>query len=407
MERTRRTQLRRGTRIVSLMAAAVMVVALVPGSALAYHPTGDIKVGKDYLNNNANRFHPGDRTMYVGQTATFTFAAGAHNVDQASAPAGATSFRSPNAGAGNSEAVGSTWTYAFAQPGTYWCFCNIHAGAGDTPTTFDANGEPANGKMVGRVVVQNDTTGPAWGAGGPTASAVSASQIDLTWPAATDAETGIQTYRVYEATGATRPAKPATPAATPTATSLSRSGLTSGTHYWYWVTAVNGAGTPSSSDQLMDATTSSVAASATATGVVKFAVSTTLAISVTPDVLDLGVVSPAAAAAGVQTVNVKSNDTWSLSVKAVGRDGVDGAPGDDASFTGAGGSTIPIGRLTWKVGAAAPAPMSDASASVLSGQPATSSAGTDSIVDLSLQILYSDPVALDYQTVVLYTATQP
>lgn len=398
-----------GGRGIALIAAIAVIVVLVPGTALANHTTAVIESGRDYLGNTANRFHNANKTMHVGQTATFAFVAGSHNtgIDTTSLPGGSAAFRSPQFAGAGAEPLTSTYNYTFAVAGTYNYYCSIHASQSDTVTTYDANGVPANGKMVGRITVSVDSSAPTWNAGTPTATAVSASQIDLTWPAATDAETGLSQYRVYEATGATRPAKPGTASATPTGTTLSRTGLTSGLHYWYWVTAVNGAGLVSATDQLMDATTSSVAASATASGVVKFAVNPTLSITVSPAILDLGTVNPAAASIGTQIVNVKSNDVWSLTLKSIGRDSVDGAPGDDAVFTGAGGLTIPISRLSWKVGAGALTPSSDTAATIRSAQPVTSSAGTDTSVDLSLLVQFSDPVAIDYQTVLLYTATQP
>jgi len=399
----------RGGRGIALIAAIAVIVVLVPGTALANHGTSVIEAGRTYTGATGNFFHIANKTMYVGQTATFSFAAGSHNtgIDTGSLPGGAAAFRSPQFAGGGAEPLSSTYTYTFAVAGTYNYYCSVHASQGDTATTYDANGVPANNKMVGRITVATDASAPTWAAGTPTATAVSASQIDLTWPAASDAETGISQYRVYEATGATRPAKPGTASATPAGTSLSRTGLTAGVHYWYWVTAVNGAGLTSASDQLMDATTSSVAASATASGVVKFAVNPTLSITVSPAVLDLGTVNPAAASTGTQIVNVKSNDVWSLTLKSIGRDGVDGAPGDDAVFTGAGGMTIPMSRMTWKIGAGAWTACSDTAATLLSAQPVTSSAGTDTNVDLSLLVQFSDPTATDYQTVLLYTATQP
>ena len=409
MYRSGHRGVRQGGRAIAMIAAIAVIVVMVPGTALANHGTAAIEVGRTYTGATGNFFHIANKTMYVGQTATFSFVAGSHNVgiDTGSLPGGAAAFRSPQFAGGGAEPLSSTYNYAFAVAGTYNYYCSVHASQADTATTYDANGVPANGKMVGRITVTTDASAPTWAAGTPTATAVSASQIDLTWPAASDAETGISQYRVYEATGATRPAKPGTASATPTGTSLSRTGLTSGLHYWYWVTAVNGAGLVSATDQLMDATTSSVAASATASGVVMFAVNPTLSITVSPAILDLGTVNPAAASTGTQIVNVKSNDVWSLTLKSIGRDAVDGAPGDDAVFTGAGGATIPVSRLSWKVGAGSPAACSDTAATVLSAQSATSPSGTNTSVDLSLLVQYSDPVAIDYQTVLLYTATQP
>jgi chitodextrinase len=66
-----------------------------------------------------------------------------------------------------------------------------------------------------------------------TATAVSASQIDLSWTAASDPESGVASYKVY---------RNGTVVATPTGTSFSDTGLAGSTSYTYQVSAVNGAG---------------------------------------------------------------------------------------------------------------------------------------------------------------------
>ena len=162
-----------------------------------------------------------------------------------------------------------------------------------------------------------------------------------------------------------------------------------------------------STDQLADATTPAVAASGSATAVVRFAVNPALAIRVSPATLDLGAVSPEASASGTHTVNVKSNDTWSLRMKSVGRNGGDESPGEDAVFASGSGKTIPVGRMSWNVGTGTPAAVSDSDAALLAGQLPTPHAGVDALVNLTLAVQYSDPVATDYQTVLLYTVTQP
>lgn len=402
-------------RLLVVLVGIGLLAALPVAPAFAFHggPDSDIRVGRNVTNTgNENRFHKGDITLYVGQSATLTFAAGAHNagIDGGSLPGGAAPFGSPQFAGGSGEPTSSTWSYTFGTAGTYRYYCSVHASQDDANSATYSGGEVTSNKMVGRITVLTDTTAPTWGAAAPTATAASSSQIDLTWPAAADPETGVSLYRVYEATGETLPAKPGAPVTTTTATSLSRTGLTSGSHYWYWVTAVNGAGTASATDQQSDATTSSVAASAAASGVVVFAVDPTLSITVSPAMLDLGAVSPAAPATGSESVTVKSNAAWSLKVKSIGRNAVDDGPGgDDQVFTSGGGSpsTIPVSRLTWKVGAGGPLPMSDVDATVLTAQPATTSSGTVTPVDLALLVEYTDPPATDYQTVLVYTASQP
>jgi len=65
------------------------------------------------------------------------------------------------------------------------------------------------------------------------ATAISQSQIDLTWTASTDAESGVSNYIIY---------RDGVNVATSPANSYSDTGLTAGTNYSYEVSAVNGAG---------------------------------------------------------------------------------------------------------------------------------------------------------------------
>jgi hypothetical protein len=68
---------------------------------------------------------------------------------------------------------------------------------------------------------------------GLTATAVSTTQIDVAWAAASDAQSGISLYRIY---------RDGTLVGTSTALSFSDNGLTPATTYGYEVSAVNGAG---------------------------------------------------------------------------------------------------------------------------------------------------------------------
>ncbi|MDH5421096.1 MAG: hypothetical protein OEY55_04770, partial [Acidimicrobiia bacterium] len=367
------------------------------------HPGDEIRVGVRQSDGDPgrNQYDQFDKTVFAGTNIDFSFVDGFHNVVWVGSNPQALA-NSPGAPGG--DPVPSTFSVAPTTAGVYLYFCSIHANAADAAgenwATANANGETA--RMVGRITVAADTTDPVWGAGSAAATPISASQIDLTWPTATD-DSGSVSYEIYEATGTTQPAKPGAPVDTVTTTSLSRTGLTAGEHYWYWITAVDGSGNAATPDLQADATTSSVAASATASGVVQFSVNPSLSITVSPPTLDLGTLNPAAPGAGAATVSVQSNDSWSLMVKSIGRDGIDDA-GDDGFFTDDSGKQIPVARATWDAGAG-PAALSDVDAVILTGQAATAS--SDTIVNYAVNVAFDDPAGTNYQTVVLYTVTQP
>ncbi len=395
-----RLQRRARWRLLALLVGLGVIAALTT-PALANHGPSPINVGVRESDGDAGRdqYDPSSRTVLTGTQVDFFFDNGFHNVVWVSTnPA----VLPDSPGTPGGDPVGSTFSVTPTVAGTYIYFCSIHTTEAEALAATDY-GSGDTGGMYGRVIVQADSTPPVWDPGTASATAISASQIDLTWPAATD-DSGSVSYEVYEATGASQPAKPGTPATTVTGTSLSRTGLTAGTHYWYWITAVDGAGNAATPDQQADATTSSVAASATASGVVQFGVDPTLSIAVTPSVLSLGTLSPAAAGSGTATVTVQSNDAWSLTLKSIGRDGVDDAPGDDTVFTDDVGKTIPIGRATWDAGSGATA-LTDADAVIVTGQPATASTAIN--VDFGVQLEFDDPAGVNYETTVLYTVTQP
>ncbi|MGB2570756.1 glycoside hydrolase family 9 protein [Micromonospora citrea] len=83
-----------------------------------------------------------------------------------------------------------------------------------------------------------DTTAPT-APGTPTASAVTATGLTLSWPAATD-NVGVTGYRVYREAGATD-----TLVGSPTTTTLALTGLTPATTYTHYVVAVDAAGNTS------------------------------------------------------------------------------------------------------------------------------------------------------------------
>ncbi len=389
-------------RAVFVLAMVVGLIAALAVPAFASHGSTTIDVGiANDGSTGRDNYDDSDISVLAGTPITFFFDNGFHNVVWTSANPGGLAD-SPAAPGG--DAVGSSFTVTPTVAGTYIYFCSIHTNAATAlaATDFGA-GRPA--EMYGRIAVTADSTPPVWGAGSATATAVSASQIDLTWPAATDDSGSVQ-YEVYEAQGATQPAKPGAPVATVGGTSTSRTGLSAGVHYWYWITAVDGTGNAASPDQQADATTSSVAAFANTQQTIQFSVNPALSINVTPSLLDLGTLNPLTSPTGTgqATVNVESNDSWSLNLRSIGADGVSGGA-DDAFFT-SGGNQIPVSRATWDDPASGggPAALSDTDAVVVTGQPAGASAVT---IDYSITLQSTDPAGTNYETVILYTVTQP
>ena len=394
-------QLKRYGKAVLALAMVVGPVAVFATPASATHESTTIRVGISSLGRNGAFYDDSDLTRLVGTTFTFSFDAGNHNVLWTTANPGALA-NSPAAPAADN--VGTSYTVRPTVAGTYIYYCSRHTSAAVALAATDF-GAAETADQYGRLVITADTTPPTWPAGAVTATANSASQITVTWPAATD-NSGSVFYDVFQSTNATQPAAPV--GDNVSGLSYVATGLTSGTTYYFWVVAVDGTatGNPALPARTANATTVSVAVSATASAVVAFTVNPTLSITVTPPTpLNLGNLSPAAVGTGSATVTVQSNDIWSLSVKSTGRNGIDDAAGDDLVFTELNGvKTIPVGRATWSAGGGA-IPLSDVSAVVRTAQPATLS--TAVVFAFSVTPLFTDPVGTDYRTTVLYTATQP
>lgn len=109
----------------------------------------------------------------------------------------------------------------------------------------------------------SDSTPPST-PGSLSATAASASQINLSWSASADAESGIANYEVYRCSSGAS-CTPATLVGTPGATSFSNTGLSASTLYRYRVRAVNGAGLDSSYSNIAEDTTSAGGAGGTLT----------------------------------------------------------------------------------------------------------------------------------------------
>lgn len=390
-------------RRTALLAFLMAMLAIPAVPAGASHNSTTIRSGvANDGSTGRNNYDDSDITVLAGTPITFSFDFGSHNVVWVSAPPNPAALaNSPSNG--GVDAIGTSFTRTPTTPGTYLYYCSLHSDQATAVAATDFSAARPAG-MYGRIIVQADATAPVWNAGTATATPVSASQINLTWPTATD-NSGTVFYDIREASGATNPGKGAAAlvADNATGTSLSRTGLSAGVHYWYWITPVDATGN-AGPDLTADATTTSVAASATASSVVQFSVNPTLQISVSPAVLDLGTLSPAAPGTGTATVTVNSNDTWSLSLKSIGRNGVDDAAGDDGFFTDASSKTIPIARATWDTGGAATT-LTDTAATVVTGRLA--GAGLTVPINYRVNLAFSDPAGTNFQTTVLYTVTQP
>lgn len=117
--------------------------------------------------------------------------------------------------------------------------------------TFYARAEDGSGNattsdtVISFSVAAPDLTPPSVPSG-LQATAISATQIDLTWNASTDPETGVANYRVF---------RDNVLIAQPTGTSFSDTGLTPETTYSYEVSAVNGDGDESARSAAVNETT--------------------------------------------------------------------------------------------------------------------------------------------------------
>ena len=138
------TRTRSGALVV-VAVALVALMALLPniGASAATH---SVSVGSP-----TNRFTPNAITIPVGDSVTFTWAAGTHTVVFQGA--------SPDLTINSSNTSGQT--NAFTTPGTYYYFCSIHAEASDATEAH----VQANDAMVGKIVVSASA-----GATTPTAS---------------------------------------------------------------------------------------------------------------------------------------------------------------------------------------------------------------------------------------------
>ena len=332
----------------------------------------------------------------AGDTITWTNVNGTHDVSSANIPATAVAWVSPILSGT------ATFSRTFTVAGNYRYFCSLHSSAAAANAATQLTTE-----QVGQFTVIADIIAPV-APTGLTATAAGGSQINLAWTPSTS--TDVARQEVFRNTTNTRGTATLVQTFTNNTTAAySDTGLTAATLYYYWLEAVDGAlnrSTPATAS----AATTSVNAQVSATQIVIFNIPTTLQLSVTPASIDFGNVTPAVpatTAVGATTANVKSNAGWTLAVKSVGRNGIDEAPGDDAVFT-SGLNTVPVGRLGWRIGSAAYTAMTDTNTTI--GTPAvvaTPAAGVDTLLQYQMTTQFSDPVGLDYRTVLLFTATSP
>lgn len=388
-------------RLAATLAVATLLAGLLPtvaGVALAatltvqLEPTaGDRLFAPQNLGN-----------INAGDSITWQNVNGTHDVSSANIPAGATAWASPILSGS------ATFNRTFTVAGNYRYYCSLHASASEAnAATQDTT------KMVGQFTVIADTTAPA-APTGLTATAAGGSQINLAWTVSSS--TDVARQELFRNTTNTRGT--ATLIQTinnNTTATYADAGLTAATTYHYWLEAVDGANNRSTPASASGAT-SAVSAQVDTQQTVLFDVASTLQLTVTPASIDFGSVSPAApatTAVGATVANVKSNGGWTLTLKSVGANGTDESPGDDAVFT-AGSNTVPISRMGWRVnpsassaGTAAYTDLSDVNTTAGTAASGTSAAGTDTYLQYQLQTQFSDPVGLNYQTVLLFTATSP
>jgi chitodextrinase len=168
-----------------------------------------------------------DNTPPTAPTGLTAAAAGATQVDlswtAASDPeSGVASYNIYRDGA----QVGSSTSTSFSDTGL----------SGNTTYTYQVsavNGAGTEGALSTAVTVQTDDDTPPTAPSGLSAKAVAHDQVDLSWAAASDPESGVARYNIY---------RNGTVVGSSTSTSFSDTGLTGSTQYSYQVTAVNGDG---------------------------------------------------------------------------------------------------------------------------------------------------------------------
>jgi plastocyanin len=161
--------------------ALVALIGMAVGAALLANGQAHAANASVSTGSPTDRFAPNISNISVGDTVTFTWAAGTHVVDLKDV--------SPDLQIDSSHTSGTTT--AFTTPGTYYYYCSIHA-TEDQATEAHVQ---ANDAMVGKIVVTAASAGstatPAPG-NTPAASATSgAGRTPTTAPAAPSTGSGV------------------------------------------------------------------------------------------------------------------------------------------------------------------------------------------------------------------------
>lgn len=137
-----------------LVVAALLTVIL--GGFLLTRGSAEAATANVATGSPNNRFTPNISTINVGDSVTFTWAAGTHIVDLKNV--------SPDIAVDSAHRSGTTTP--FTKAGTYYYYCSIHATADQATEAHVA----ANDAMVGKIVV-----GAAGGSSAPAAGATTGS----------------------------------------------------------------------------------------------------------------------------------------------------------------------------------------------------------------------------------------
>lgn len=170
-----------------LLAAGVLALAL------PLLPAGPVSAADTTVELTAdNRFDPVDVTVSVGDTITFDWSGGFHNVVFDDGPTSGAPVGIPN-----------SWSTSFDTPGTYQYICEVHAPAMAGTVTVDA----AGGATTTIAATATTTTTGGGGstttaAGATTTSAASATTAPgSTAPGSTATATGVASPSSYPYTG--------------------------------------------------------------------------------------------------------------------------------------------------------------------------------------------------------------
>ena len=135
---------------------ALAFVALVVGSLMLNRSEANAASASVTVGSPTDRFTPNVSSIAVGDTVTFTWASGTHDVDFMDV--------TPDLNIDSTHTTGTT--SPFTTPGTYYYYCSIHA-TEDQATEAHVQARDA---MVGKIVVSGTAPSPAPAAGAPPAA---------------------------------------------------------------------------------------------------------------------------------------------------------------------------------------------------------------------------------------------